>query len=114
MSRDMSGRLEPIYQHLFEGKPEPGPAGLERHAMKKNSGYGEEVFLTAGRATDAPYVVRCLIPSATAASTTSDCQRDIHMGRDLVVLYRFSSQLLPQWKAIDTAVRNYINGKLVQ
>lgn len=38
MSRDMSGRVEPIYRHLFEGEAQPGPAGLTLHNMKQNSG----------------------------------------------------------------------------
>lgn len=113
MSRDMSGRLEPIYQHLFDGTALPGPAGLQRHAMKESSGYGQEVFFTADRGGDTPYTVRCILPATPAASTSADCQRDIHAGRDLVVLYRFSSQLLPQWQAIDTAVLNYVNSKIV-
>jgi len=113
MSRDMSGRIEPIYQHLFEGSPLPGPAGLVRHEMKENSGYGQEVFFTANRGGDTPYAVRCILPTTPAMSTSADCQRDIHAGRDLVVLYRFSSQLLPQWQAIDSAVAKFMNDRLV-
>ncbi|MCV9965408.1 hypothetical protein OIU34_26375 [Pararhizobium sp. BT-229] len=113
MSRDMSGRVEPIYQHLFQGAPLPGPAGLVRHGMKENSGYGQEVFFTANRGSGTPYAVRCILPLTPAASTSADCQRDLHAGRDLVVLYRFSSQLLPQWQAIDSAVFNYVNSRLV-
>lgn len=113
MSRDMSGRLEPIYQHLFDGNAVPGPAGLSRHATKENSGYGDEVFFTAQRAGDTPYVVRCLMPATPTLATSADCQRDIHAGRDLVVLYRFSSQLLPQWQAIDAAVARFMADHLV-
>jgi hypothetical protein len=113
MSRDMSGRIEPIYQHLFNGTMLPGPAGLVRHEMKQNSGYGQEVFFTANREGDTPYAVRCMMPATPALSTSADCQRDIHIGRDLVVLYRFSSQLLPQWQAIDTAVATFLNNKLI-
>ncbi|WEZ83676.1 hypothetical protein P6U16_02335 [Rhizobium sp. 32-5/1] len=113
MSRDMSGRLEPIYKHLFEGSPTPGPAGLSRHAMRKNSGYGDEVVFTAEMAGKAHYAVRCILPQSPALSTNADCQRDIHAGSDLVVLYRFSSQLLPQWQAIDKAVHDFVTAKLV-
>jgi hypothetical protein len=113
MSRDMSGRIEPIYQHLFSGTFLPGPAGLVRHEMKQNSGYGQEVFFTANRDGDTPYAVRCMMPAAPGLSTSADCQRDIHIGRDLVVLYRFSSQLLPQWQAIDTAVVTFLNNRLI-
>jgi hypothetical protein len=113
MSRDMSGRIEPIYQHLFSGTILPGPAGLVRHEMKQNSGYGQEVFFTANRDGDTPYAVRCMMPATPALSTSADCQRDIHIGRDLVVLYRFSSQLLPQWQAIDTAITTFLNDRLI-
>lgn len=113
MSRDMSGRLEPIYKHLFEGNPTPGPAGLSRRTMKKNSGYGDEVVFTAETAGEAPYAVRCILPQSPALSTSADCQRDIHAGGDLVVLYRFSSQLLPQWQAIDKAIHDFVTAKLV-
>lgn len=113
MSRDMSGRIEPIYQHLFSGTILPGPAGLVRHEMKQNSGYGQEVFFTANRDGDTPYAVRCMMPATPALSTSADCQRDIHIGRDLVVLYRFSSQLLPQWQAIDTAIATFLNDRLI-
>lgn len=113
MSRDMSGRIEPIYQHLFEGEARPGPAGLVRHEMKENSGYGQEVFFTANRDGGTPYAVRCILPATSAMSTSADCQRDIHAGRDLVVLYRFSSQLLPQWHAIDSAVAKFMSDRLI-
>lgn len=113
MSRDMSGRIEPIYQHLFSGAPLPAPAGLVGHTMKENSGYGQEVFFTAERDGNTPYAVRCIMPATPATSTSADCQRDIHAGRDLVVLYRFSSQLLPQWQAIDNAVEAFLNDRLV-
>ncbi len=113
MSRDMSGRLEPIYRHLFEGEPKPGPAGLESHAMRKNSGYGDEVVFTAEPSGQTPYAVRCILPESPAFSTGADCQRDIHAGGDLVVLYRFSSQLLPQWQVIDKAIHDFVTAKLV-
>jgi len=113
MSRDMSGRLEPIYRHLFDGAPTPGPAGLLRHAMTKKSGYGDEVLFTAEMTGEAPYAVRCILPQSPAFSTSADCQRDIHAGGDLVVLYRFSSQLLPQWQAIDKAIHGFVTKRLV-
>lgn len=113
MSRDMSGRLQPIYQHIFQASTQSGPAGLTRHDLKPNSGYGDEIFLTADRADGAPYVVRCLMPKTPEGSTSADCQRDVHAGQDLVVLYRFSSQLLPQWQSIDAAVRDYVGKRII-
>lgn len=114
MSRDMSGRLEPIYSHLFDNRTEPGPAGLTLQRLKETSGYGDETFFTGTLSDGAPYVVRCMMPAAEAQSTSADCQRDIHIGRDLSVLYRFSSRLLPQWQAMETRVRDYLGQSLIQ
>lgn len=78
MSRDMSGRLQPIYSKLFEGKPEQGPFGLTLHHLRKDSGYGSEVVLTGP--AKAPTPMSCAAscrpperpqPAATASATCS-------------------------------------------
>lgn len=112
MSRDMSGRLEPIYKNLYKGEPEPGPAGLSLHHLTEKSGFGSEVLLTGKAGTGSDYVVRCILPKAAAEATSADCQRDIHIGRDLTLLYRFSSELLPQWEAIDSRILDFANSHL--
>lgn len=108
MSRDMSGRVEPIYRHILTGSPEAGPAGLQLHHFKPGTGFEGEVLLTGKTLDGTAYAVRCLIPSQDKLASSSDCQRDIHVGEDLSVLYRFSSRLLPDWKEIDAAVRAYV------
>ncbi len=112
MSRDMSGRVEPIYSHLFDGPAEKGPHGLTLHRLKSDAGYGNEVLLTAPRPGEADFAVRCILPSAGIPASSGDCQRDIHVGRDLSVLYRFSSRLLSDWDAIDDAVRDYVTARI--
>ncbi len=114
MSKDMSGRLGPIYSHLFDDRPEPGPAGLTQQRLKANSGYGEEVFFTGILPDGSDYAVRCMMPSDESQSTSADCQRDIHIGRDLSVLYRFSSRLLPQWQAMEARVRDYLGQSFIE
>lgn len=114
MSRDMSGRLAPIYSHLFDDRTEPGPAGLTMQPLRENSGYGDEVFFTGTLPDGADYAVRCMMPADESQSTSADCQRDIHIGRDLSVLYRFSSRLLPQWQAMEARVRDYLAASLVE
>ncbi len=113
MSRDMSGRIEPIYRLVFEGAPRAGPAGLTRYDAKASSSYAGEVFFTASRLPRPAYVVRCLLPEDPAASSSADCQRDIHAGKDLTVLYRFSSKLLPEWQAIDESIESFVRSRLV-
>ncbi|TWF46373.1 hypothetical protein [Neorhizobium alkalisoli] len=113
MSRDMSGRVEPIYTRLFDGPPEKAPFGLTLHRMRADSGYGEEVVLTAQQGSQEPYAVRCLLPMQGEKPTNGDCQRDIRVGQDLTILYRFSSGLLRDWRQIDSAVRAFVEKRLV-
>lgn len=113
MSRDMSGRVEPIYSHLFAGAEQKGPFGLSLHRFGAGTGYDDEVLLTATRPGKPDYAVRCLLPTAGAAPSSGDCQRDIHVGRDLTVLYRFSSELLSDWSQIDGAIETYISDRLI-
>jgi hypothetical protein len=112
MSRDMSGRLEPIYEKLFTGEPRLGPAGLSIHDLSEKSGFGDEKLLTGKTKTGAVYAVRCILPKSRAHATAADCQRDIHVGRDLTLLYRFSSNLLPQWEKIDAAMLKFASGHI--
>ncbi|PWE56484.1 hypothetical protein DEM27_08835 [Metarhizobium album] len=108
MSRDMSGRLEPIYSYLFDNQSRPAADGLTMHRMKPEAGYGDEVFFTAPRSGAADYVVRCILPATPEEATSGDCQRDIHIGNDLSVMYRFSSRHLPDWQHIDAEIQSFV------
>lgn len=112
MSRDMSGRLDPIYSKFFDGEPQQINYGLTLHRLRADSGYGREVILTAPRPGAPDYVVRCLLSVAGENPTSGDCQRDIHIGQDLTVLYRFSSALLNDWQHIDASVRSFVENRL--
>lgn len=112
MTRDMSGRVQPIYQRLFADDARPGPGGLVIHNFRTGSGYGDEVMLTDPNGGDEPFAVRCVLPASPSQATGADCQRDIFAGNDLSVEYRFSSNLLPDWKSLDAAVRKYTADRL--
>nr|WP_316654244.1 hypothetical protein [uncultured Gellertiella sp.] len=112
MSRDMSGRIEPIYAHYYDGEARDGGNGLLVHRLQAQAGYDQDVLLTAPRPGQTDYAVRCVLPKTSAESTGGDCQRDIFAGKDLSVLYRFSSDLLPDWKALDAAVSSYVAAHL--
>lgn len=114
MSRDMSGRVEPIYSKLFSGEAVKGPAGLLVHKLSKKSGFGDERLLTATLPDGTTYAVRCLLPRDGQPSTSADCLRDVRVGRDLTLLYRFSSTLLPQWMEIDRGLRGFAAGHITQ
>ncbi|MBD9372479.1 hypothetical protein IB238_07585 [Rhizobium sp. ARZ01] len=107
MSRDMSGRIEPIFSHLFEGELEAGPAGLSLRRLRQSAGYENEALLLGTMPDGRAYAVRCILPAPGQMSTSADCQRDIHIGDDLSLLYRFSNRLLPQWQAIEEAIWDF-------
>ena len=84
MSRDMSGRFEPIYRSLIDTPGTSGPAGLTYFNFSKKSGYMNELLAVAARPGKDPFVARCLsgqalknrlrLASATSTSAmTSAC-----------------------------------------
>lgn len=103
MSRDMSGRFEPIYRSLIEDKGTPAPGGLVLYEFKPNSGYLNEVLAVAETATGQPFVARCLI-GMSAEESLAPCERDLHVGDNLSLTYRFPRELLQGWRALDAAV----------
>jgi hypothetical protein len=52
------------------------------------------------------------LPTASDKATGGDCQRDIKVGKDLSVLYRFSSTLLGDWDHIDAAIQTFVESRL--
>jgi hypothetical protein len=103
MSRDMSGRFEPIYSLLTVPTGEIGAGGLALHRFTEKSGYVNEIILTGVRPGADPYVVRCLDGDA-AQQSLAPCERDVHIGEDLSLVYRFPRELLGDWKALDAAM----------
>ncbi|WP_422370189.1 hypothetical protein [Hoeflea sp.] len=121
MSRDMSGRLDPIYRRLTEGHPVAGPNGLDSVRLAPGAGYANELMYVERRAAgsegERPYAVRCLVEDASLGNefaTRTGCQRDIRLGADLSVTYRFSINLLPHWREIERDVRTRLEAALVR
>jgi hypothetical protein len=103
MVRDMSGRFEPIYKTMIEGAGEILADGLTRYRLPENAGFLDE-YLYVGSQTDGSiFVARCLDTSA-AIGNMAPCDRDIHVGEDLVMMVRFSPLLLSQWRQLDAVV----------
>lgn len=117
MSRDMSGRFMPIYKRLTDGPPLAGPSGLDSFRLRPGAGYANELMYVERAATQQPYAVRCLVEelpgSDTNFTTQTGCQRDIFIGKDLSVTYRFSIDLLPHWQEIEHDIRKRIAAALV-
>ena len=107
MSRDMSGRLEPIYRSLIRSPGKAGSAGLTNYEFIEKSGYMNEMLVVGPDETGAgTFVARCLT-GAVAEQSLADCERDVFVGDDLALVYRFPSSLLAAWRRIDAAVLAY-------
>lgn len=103
MSRDMSGRYEPIYSELTEASTDEAPKGLVMRRFTEKSGYASEVLYVGDQPGRTPFVVRCLEGEA-AAQSLAPCERDIHVGKDLSMTYRFPRELLGDWNRLDQAM----------
>jgi hypothetical protein len=103
MSRDMSGRFEPIYSELVKDGGRRGPGGLTVYSFPENSGYVDEVLVVGERASDDPFVMRCL-SGAAARESLAPCERDVHLGEGLALTYRMPAGLAASWREIDAAI----------
>ncbi|MCY0095111.1 hypothetical protein [Hoeflea ulvae] len=117
MSRDMSGRYTPIYRRLTEGAPVAGPNGLDSYRLRSGAGYANELMYVEHGASEHPYTIRCLVEETAPDldfTTRTGCQRDISLGQDLSVTYRYSIDLLPHWREIERDVRQKLEAALVR
>lgn len=103
ISRDMSGRFEPIYRSLIMWPGREGPGGIRLFPFKPATGYANEELAVADRPGEEPFVARCL-SGVAAEESLAPCERDIHLGDNLSLSYRFPLALLGDWRALDEAV----------
>ena len=111
MSRDMSGRYEPIYRALVEGPGRAAPGGLTVYPFSPRSGYVDEVLVVGKEAAEAPFVMRCLSGTAMRESL-APCERDIHVGQGLTLTWRMPAELAGSWREVETAIRGAAAGFL--
>lgn len=104
MSRDMSGRFEPIYRELIQEPGIPGTDGLTHYGFSEKSGYLNEE-LVVGQTKGEPFVARCLT-GGLADESLAPCARDIQLGENLSLSYRFPRELLAHWQALDASIRS--------
>ena len=101
MSRDMSGRFEPIYKFLIEGEGAAGPSGLTRYVLPAKAGYLNEVLYAGPLENDARFVARC--SEEEKENLIAACERDVQVGGNLSATLRFPVELLGEWRALDAA-----------
>lgn len=104
MSRDMSGRYEPIYRKLIDAAGRAGPGGLSVHRFSENSGYVDEVLVVEVATKDEPFAMRCLTGTA-ARESLAPCERDIHVADGLSLTYRMPARLAGEWREVEARVR---------
>lgn len=104
MSRDMSGRFAPIYNELIERPGKPAENGVTLYQFSQKSGYLNEEMAVASRTEDTPFVARCLTGDS-AAESLAPCARDIQIGDNLSLSYRFPRERLKDWPALEASIR---------
>jgi hypothetical protein len=103
MSRDMGGRFDPIYRSLVVEPGSAGENGLTLYDFRPDTGYLNEMLAVASRPKGEPFVARCLV-GAPARDSLAPCQRDVLIGDELSLNYRFPRELLGDWRSLDAAV----------
>ena len=109
MSFDMSGRVAPIYKQFFEGKAHATNTGLVKQALSSEGGFIDEDLYYAA-SSPYPFATRCV---REVASTTPFCIRDIHIGKGLMLTYRFHKKHLPSWIELEQSVRALTKSMIV-
>lgn len=109
MSYDMSGRVAPIYTQFFEGQAEPTNTGLVKQALSAKGGFIDEDLYYAA-SSPYPFATRCV---REVASTTPFCIRDIHIGKNLMLTYRFHQKYLGDWIEMEQSIRALTKSMIV-
>ena len=105
MSQDMSGRIGPIYSKFFEGFPVDAGYGLMKQPLSAKSGYiDEDLYYEA--ASPYPFATRCTQNASNFG--TLYCIRDIHIGKDMMLTYRFRKEHLKDWLKLDSSIRELV------
>ena len=108
-SRDMSGRVASIYEMFFSGPPVEAGHGLVRRAFSHDSAYFlEDLYYQP--ASPYPWAARCIRESDRVAAPF--CIRDIHVGDNLSLTYRFHASMIGDWLAMERAVRARIEAMI--
>lgn len=103
LAHDMSDRLEPIYRHLVAPEEREAADGLTIRPFREEAGFAGEVLVVGERPPERPFVARCLTGD-TAAHSLAPCEREVHFGDDLSLVYRFPREILNEWLILDEKI----------
>lgn len=99
---DMTARIDPIYRKFFIGSPKEIGNELLAHDLDPKAGFIDE-YLIVQKNSPYPFSARCV--RAVDGWTKPYCIRDIHIGNNLSLTYRFHKKLIKNWLALDQTVR---------
>jgi len=108
---DATARLDTVYARFFTGEPVAGPAGLVGRTLNPDSGFGGEIVYFLPSAQQ-PFVARC--PARETPEVPATCLRDINLGSDLTILFRFDRNLLGHWQQLEAGMRQLTANLLVR
>lgn len=111
-SRDMSGRYGPVYSTLTDGPGIKGPAGLIIQTFRATSGFVSEQLVSSPESKGRSFFVARCLDEATSKSNLASCQRDVFIGEDLQLTYRFPRELLANWQELEQKVLAFAEGHL--
>ncbi len=114
MTHDMAGRFNPVYRRLLQPQAIPGPSGLTGYRFRPDSSYRGEVLFVSPSGSNPSFAMRCMETPEIQGAANTDCQNDTEAGQDLTIMTRYSKRLLPQWQAIDTAIKTYIKQHIAE
>lgn len=115
MSRDMSGRLDPIYRQLIDPFADnTAIEGLLSYTFKKDRAiFANERLFVGDRGQDRPFVARC-ITGKDGEQAIAPCERDVFIANDLSVKYRFPFWLLNDYRKLDARVLGMLEKMIVK
>ncbi|MEK1887938.1 MAG: hypothetical protein AAAB35_10280 [Phyllobacterium sp.] len=113
-SRDMSGRYGPVYSVLTSGPGRQGPNGITIQQFRQDSGLAnEDLAVSPERPGTKPFVARCLDAESSKGSLAA-CQRDIFVGEDLQLTYRFPRELLADWQSVEARMQAFARDHIMR
>ena len=98
-SDSKTDRLQGAYLAVTD-RGETGASGLELRQFQQDIGFADEVLAVGERAPSEPFLARCLT-KGMAANSLAPCERRLPFINGLTIVYRFSEDLLPDWRLLD-------------
>lgn len=113
MPLDMSERLTSVYSRLTTDRERSGGHGLAAYEFGVNTRYAGEMLYVGDRPGQPTFVVRCLKQDGLPEGART-CMRDVNIGPDLTLTYRFSHRLLSEWKNLDHSITSFVKDALAE